>query len=81
MIEVQTEGNHVSIDVRDLISRGQHPRNEILNVVQEASANTVFEIHVPHYTKPLVENLESMGLRVVVKQLEPRHFVLLTVKY
>lgn len=80
MIEVITEGNILKIDVREIIQRGQHPRGEILEAVRNAPVNTVIEIHVPHNTEPLISNLQSMGTNVVVKQLEPQHYVLLTVK-
>jgi uncharacterized protein (DUF2249 family) len=82
MIEIspKVNGNHILIDVRDIIRKGMHPRGEILKVVREAAKGSVIEIHVPHRTKPLIQAMEDMGLNVSVTEVEPGDFRLLTAK-
>lgn len=80
MIELKTDGNVVTIDVREQIRRGEHPRGEIIQAVREAETGTVFDIHVPHRTQPLVQELEALGFNVLVKEMDMRHFRLLVAK-
>lgn len=80
VIELKTDGNVVTIDVREQIRRGEHPRGEIIQAVREAKPGTVFDIHVPHRTQPLIQELEALGLNVLVKELDMRHFRLMVAK-
>jgi uncharacterized protein (DUF2249 family) len=82
MIEIspKVDGNHVLIDVRDIIRKGMHPRGEILKIVREMQKGCIIEIHVPHRTQPLIKAMEDMGLNVSVTEVEPGDFRLLTVK-
>ncbi|MBL4953659.1 DUF2249 domain-containing protein [Neobacillus sp. OS1-32] len=76
----QMDGNRMIIDVRERIARGEHPRREILNAVKAAPLGTIFEIHLPHRAEPLIATLQSLGLNVVVNELEPMHFRLMAAK-
>ncbi len=80
MIELQRDGNHIVIDVREQIQRGMHPRGEIIKAIEEAPIGTIIDIHVPHRTQPLIASVEAMGLHVVVEELDMRHFRLRTLK-
>jgi uncharacterized protein (DUF2249 family) len=80
-ISPKIDGNHILIDVRDIIRKGMHPRGEILQVVREARTGSVIEIHVPHRTQPLIKAIEDMGLKVAVTEVEPGDFRILTAKY
>lgn len=80
MIPVQVDGSHFTIDVREQIRRGEHPRKEILDAISDAPVGTLFEIHVPHRTGPLIAAIEVLGMNVVTQQLEPGHFRILTLK-
>ena len=80
MIELQTDGNHMIIDVREQILKGMHPRHEIIQAVEAAPAGTIVDIHVPHKTQPLIASIEAMGLHVIVEELDMRHFRLRTLK-
>ena len=80
MLEVQYTGNVASIDMRERILRGEHPRGEIIQFVKEAKRGTVIEIHLPHRAQPLISGLESLGINAVVNELAPDHFRLMCVK-
>lgn len=68
------------IDVRERIAKGEHPRREILNFIKSAPIGTIFEIHLPHRGEPLIATLQSLGMNVIVNELEPMHFRLMSVK-
>lgn len=74
------DGKRLVIDVRERIARGEHPRGEIVNAIKSAPIGTIVEIHVPHRAEPLVANLQSFGMNVIVNELEPMHFRLMGVK-
>ncbi|MCL6517948.1 amino acid decarboxylase, partial [Alicyclobacillus sp.] len=57
-----------------------HPRRYILELVKDAPAGTLCEIHVPHRTGPLIAELENLGMNVAVAELEPGHFRLRVLK-
>ncbi|MED4202420.1 amino acid decarboxylase [Neobacillus mesonae] len=76
----QLEGKRLVIDVRERIAKGEHPRREILNAIKSAPVGTIFEIHLPHRAEPLVANLQSFGMNVIVNEIEPMHFRLMAVK-
>ena len=68
------------MDIRERIAKGEHPRREILNFVKEAPIGTIFEIHLPHRGEPLIASLQSLGMNVIVNELEPMHFRLMAIK-
>lgn len=80
MIDVKQEGPRLSIDVRENIRNGEHPKAEIFRYVKEAPVGTVIEIHVPHKAGPLISGLESFGLNVVTHELAWDHYLIRTVK-
>jgi hypothetical protein len=80
LLQVHREKSLISIDARDAIRKGHHPRQEILKLVEEAEAPVLCEIHVPHKTGPLVAALEAMGLNVTTAELERGHFRLRALK-
>ncbi|MDR6124949.1 hypothetical protein QFZ87_004546 [Bacillus sp. SLBN-46] len=68
------------MDVRERIAKGEHPRREILNFIKSAPIGTIFEIHLPHRGEPLIGSIQSLGMNVIVNELEPMHFRLMAVK-
>lgn len=68
------------MDIRERIAKGEHPRREILNFVKAAPIGTIFEIHLPHRGEPLIGSLQSLGMNVIVNEIEPMHFRLMAVK-
>lgn len=80
MLKVTHDGNLASIDVRDRIRRGEHPRGEIVKFVLEAEKGTVVEVHLPHRAQPLVEDLKAAGINSIMNEVEPGHFRLMCVK-
>lgn len=68
------------MDVRERIAKGEHPRREIMNFIKEAPVGTIFEIHLPHRGEPLIASLQSLGMNVIVNELEPMHFRLMAIK-
>ncbi|MGJ7911773.1 amino acid decarboxylase [Neobacillus sp. LXY-1] len=77
---IQIEGKRVIIDMRARIAKGEHPRREILNAIKAAPKDSIIEIHLPHRAEPLIANLQSLGMNVIVTELEPMHFRLMAVK-
>jgi hypothetical protein len=76
----QMDGKKAIIDVRERVLKGEHPRKEILDYIKAAPVGTVFEIHIPHRGEPLIAGFQAMGMNVIVKEIEPGHFLLTTVK-
>jgi hypothetical protein len=74
------EDKKAVMDIRERIAKGEHPRRGILNFIKSAPVGTVFEIHLPHRGEPLIASLQSLGLNVIVKELEPMHFQLMAMK-
>ena len=68
------------MDIRERIAKGEHPRREIINFVKAASVGTLFEIHLPHRGEPLIGSLHSLGMNVIVNEMEPMHFRLMAIK-
>ncbi|WP_144552790.1 amino acid decarboxylase [Bacillus sp. X1(2014)] len=68
------------MDIRERIAKGEHPRREILNFVREAPIGTIFEIHLPHRGEPLIASLQSLGMNVIVNEVESMHFRLMAIK-
>ena len=80
MQNFQIEDKKAVIDVRERIAKGEHPRREILNFIKAAPVGTIIEIHLPHRGEPLIASLQSLGMNVIVNELELMHFRLMTVK-
>lgn len=80
MSSFQIEGKRAVMDIRERVARGEHPRREILNFIRSAPVGTIFEIHLPHRGEPLIANLQSFGMNVIVNEIEPMHFRLMAVK-
>lgn len=80
MNNLQVDGRRIIMDVREKIAKGEHPRREILNTVKSAPVGSIFEIHLPFRAEPLIANLQSLGMNVVVTELEPMHYRLMAVK-
>ncbi|HET7657599.1 MAG TPA: amino acid decarboxylase [Bacillales bacterium] len=80
MINVENDGNVATIDVREIVKKGRHPKGEIFEYVKKLPVGTIVEIHVPHRAQPLVSGLSSLGMNVVVKELAMDHFLLRTIK-
>lgn len=80
LLKVHKEKSLISIDARDAIRKGYHPRQEILKLVEDAQAPVLCEIHVPHKTGPLIAALEAMGLNVTTAEVETGHFRLRALK-
>ncbi|MFL6563149.1 MAG: amino acid decarboxylase [Bacillus sp. (in: firmicutes)] len=68
------------MDIRERIEKGEHPRREILNFVKAAPVGTIFEIHLPHRGEPLIGSLQSLGMNVIVNEIESMHFRLMAIK-
>ncbi|MDR7238340.1 amino acid decarboxylase [Neobacillus drentensis] len=68
------------MDIRERITKGEHPRREIMNFVKAAPVGTIFEIHLPHRGEPLIASLQSFGMNVIVNEMEPMHFRLMAIK-
>ncbi|WHY78702.1 amino acid decarboxylase [Neobacillus sp. WH10] len=62
------------------MQKGEHPRREILNSLKAAPVGTIFEIYIPHRGEPLIANLQSFGMNVIVNEIEPMHFRHMAVK-
>ncbi len=77
---MQADGKIAILDMRERILKGEHPRKEIIDFVKTVPIGTIIEIHIPHYGQPLIAGLESLGMNVVVNEIEPGHFRLMTVK-
>ena len=80
MVKVEWEDEVAVIDVREQIRRGEHPRQEILELVLGMKTGTVVQIHLPHRAQPLASALESKGMPCVMNELAPDHFRLMCVK-
>lgn len=80
MINIQHDGDHAILDIRENIARGEHPKNHIFQFVKEAPIGTIIEIHVPFRAEPLINALASFGLNIIVEELGTDHFRLMTVK-
>jgi hypothetical protein len=80
MQNFQIDGKKAVIDVRERIAKGEHPRREILNFIKSAPVGTIIEIHLPHRGEPLIASLQSLGMNVIVNELEPMHFRLMAVE-
>ena len=80
MENFQIEGKKAVIDLRERIANGEHPRREMLNFIKSAPVGTIIEIHLPHRGEPLIASLQSLGMNVIVNELEPMHFRLMAVK-
>jgi hypothetical protein len=80
MQNFQIDGKKAVIDVRERIAKGEHPRREILNFIKSAPVGTIIEIHLPHRGEPLIASLQSLGMNVIVNELESMHFRLMAVK-
>ncbi|SMQ65488.1 hypothetical protein SAMN05444673_1276 [Bacillus sp. OV166] len=68
------------MDIRERIAKGEHPRREIINFVKAAPVGTLFEIHLPHRGEPLIGSLQSLGMNVIVNEIEAMHFRLMAIK-
>lgn len=77
MLDVKKDGERAIIDVRGNISRGEHPRNELIDYINKAPNGTIFEIHVPFRAEPLIAAISSLGLTVTVNELASNHFQLI----
>lgn len=75
MLDVTIDGREATIDVREIIKDGAHPRFAIFDYVKEAPVHMIFHIHVPRRAKPLVDGLKEMGLDVTIQELGPSHFL------
>jgi hypothetical protein len=80
VLDVHYDGQVASIDVREQVRRGEHPKAELLRFVQEAAAGTIIEVHMPFRAEPLVAAFRSAGMQAVVSELGPDHFRLRCVK-
>lgn len=79
-MDVQYNGAVAIIDLRERISRGEHPREEILQFVSQAEPGSVIEIHLPHRAEPLAAALRSIGVGSVTNPLGDNHFRLMCVR-
>jgi len=79
MLNIQYQGRVATVDVRENIRRGEHPKAEILRFVQEAAPGTVIQIHLPIRAEPLAQGLKSLGLNTTFEELEPGHYRLMCV--
>ncbi|PGY15813.1 amino acid decarboxylase [Bacillus sp. AFS031507] len=68
------------MNIRERIAKGEHPRREIINFVKAAPVGTLFEIHLPHRGEPLIGSLQSLGMNVIVNEIEAMHFRLMAIK-
>ncbi len=80
LLTVERGDVRLTIDARDAIRKGFHPRHEILKLVDESPRGTLCEVYVPHRTGPLIAALEGLGLRVAVAEVEPGHWRLRVMK-
>lgn len=76
MLEITTTESKVVIDARAAILSGSHPRHEIFALIEQASKDAQFEIHVPRRPVPLIKGLEQRGYDVKVMEIDNAHFQL-----
>lgn len=81
LLQIDKQPNHWSIDARDAITSGHHPRQAIVSVVKEAPSGTLCEVHLPHRAEPLMSALKGLGLNVTVSQASPGHWLLRVLKF
>lgn len=79
-LQIERDEMRLTIDARDAIRKGFHPRFEILNLVDRAPTGMLCEVHVPHRTAPLIAALEGLGLHVSASEVEPGHWRLRMMK-
>jgi hypothetical protein len=72
--------NVAVIDVRSQLRNGEHPKQQIMDLVQGTEKGTVIEIHVTHPARPLIASLEALGLPAILNQLGPEHFRIMCVR-
>ena len=80
LLKIQHEDVLLSIDAREALRKGYHPRQDILALIQEAPSGTICEIHVPHHTGPLIAALEALGMNVAIAEVEHGHWRLRVLK-
>lgn len=80
MLEVTFKGNIASIDVRERILKGEHPKREIIDFIKDAKQGTIIEIHLPHRAEPLSAALESIGISAITNAIATDHYRLRCVK-
>lgn len=80
MLHVEYRGNVAIVDVRERMSRGEHPKQDILQFVKESEVGTVIELHLPHRADPLVHALSSIGVPAIMNELGPDHYRLMCIK-
>lgn len=80
LLQIERDEVRLTIDARDAIRKGFHPRFEILKLVDEAPKGMLCEVHVPHRTAPLIAALEGLGLHVATSEVEPGHWRLRVIK-
>lgn len=79
--DIQMDGNRMTIDLRELINNGAHPRKDMFELITNAELGTILQVHTPRYPKPLVAGFEELGLNVEVDEIEPGNFKVTTVKH
>ncbi|GMA52237.1 hypothetical protein GCM10025857_35940 [Alicyclobacillus contaminans] len=80
LLRIEMDGPRLIIDARSAIQSGRQPRNEILTLVGDAPIGTLCEVHVPNRASHLIAALESMGMNVVISEVEPGHWRLRMMK-
>lgn len=57
-----------SMDVREMIERGEHPISLVLEAVEKLNSGEIFELVTSFVPAPLIEIVQNRGLRVFVKK-------------
>jgi hypothetical protein len=74
MLHITQNDHLLTIDAREDIRAGKHPRMEIMKIIHESGSGTLFEIHTPHQTPRLITAIEGLGVPVSVTKLADHHF-------
>lgn len=57
-----------TIDARPMIIAGQHPLQEVKEIIQYLKAGEIFEIITPFVPEPMIDMFKSEGINVFVKK-------------
>lgn len=57
-----------SLDVREMIERGEHPISIVLEAVEKLNSNEIFELVTSFVPAPLIEIIQNRGFPVFIKK-------------
>lgn len=57
-----------SIDVREMIERGEHPISLVLEAVEKLNSGEIFELVTSFVPAPLIEIIQNRGFKIFIKK-------------